>query len=578
MSFRLKAVLLILSIALIPYITIMFYIGSMLRDTYNQNVTKEMQTQLSLTTKSIEQYLQTLQNDMQFMVKLDVMNDIYSGDLDRRISKLLEEKKDELKLYGDFYLVNKENKIIASSDSSKLNKPIDFKPFFTYPVHSTFDNTTIGNLLLEFSPKNLTYFFNNTKDRIYYILLNKENTLFKEKTFKQAFVVKTVIKSNPNIEIVLEQDKELFLELLKKYEYWFIATILIGAFIITVIAMFFINRLIKPIISLSHIADEITQKQDYTYRVDTSSNDEVGKLSKSFNKMLIGMSETLHKLTEETKNREKLIQEQGKNEMLQQLSHKLSKYLSPQIYESIFSGAQDVTLTSKRKKLTIFFSDIVNFTDTTETMESEDLSELLNDYLNDMTQIALQYGATVDKYIGDAIMLFFGDPKSNGIEEDATACVNMALKMQEHMDTLHTRWNKKGFTKPFKIRIGIHTGYCTVGNFGSENRLEYTIIGSSVNLASRIESSANPNEILISEETQLLVEGKFTCKKSKEIEPKGFTRPIALYSVYRKTDDSENQLSIQEEGINLQIDMDKISDKNKQLLKERLVNIFNKLS
>ncbi|MBU0631887.1 HAMP domain-containing protein [bacterium] len=578
MSFRLKAVLLILSIALIPYISIMFYIGNMLRDTYNQNITKEMQTQLSLTTKSIEQYIQTLQNDMQFMVRLDVMNDIFSGDLDRRISKLLEEKKDELKLYGDFYIIDKNNNIIASSDTSKLGKKITFKPFFTYPVHSTFDNSVIADLVLEFSPKNLTYFFNNTKDRIYYILLDNEQPLFKEKTFKQAFVVKGFIKDTPNIEIVLEQDKELFLELLHKSEYWFFVTIFLGAFIITIIALFLINRLIKPIISLSQIADEITQKQDYSYRVDSSSNDEVGKLSKSFNKMLIGMSDTLNKLKEETKNREILIQEQGKNEMLKQLSHKLSKYLSPQIYESIFSGAQDVTLTSKRKKLTIFFSDIVNFTDTTETMESEDLSELLNDYLNDMTQIALKYGATVDKYIGDAIMLFFGDPKSNGIEEDATACVHMALKMQEHMHTLHQRWNKKGFTKPFMIRIGIHTGYCTVGNFGSENRLEYTIIGSSVNLASRIESSANPNEILISEETQLLVDGKFTCKRSKEITPKGFTRPISLYSVFNKTDKEEDEISIQEDGLDLRLQMGKISHKDKELLKEKLVNIINRLS
>jgi class 3 adenylate cyclase/HAMP domain-containing protein len=578
MSFKLKTVLLILSIALIPYIIIMFYIGNLLRDTYNQNVTQEMHTQLSLTTKSIDQYLQTLQNDMQFMAKLDVMNDIYTGDLDRRISTLFEDKKLELKLYGNFYLLDTKGVIIASSDTSKLHKTINFHPFFSFAVHSTFDKNVIGNLVLEFSPKNFTYFFDNTKERVYYIVLDKNKILYKEKSFEDSFSVHSYLSKKQNVKIILEQDKKLFSQLLQKYEYWFIGTLFIGAFLITVIAMFFINRLIKPIISLSKVADEITQKQDYSYHVTVSSNDEVGKLSESFNKMVVGMSETLTKLKEETKNREILIQEQSKNEMLKQLSHKLSKYLSPQIYESIFSGAQDVTLTSKRKKLTIFFSDIVNFTDTPETMESEDLSELLNEYLNDMTLIALKHGATVDKYIGDAIMLFFGDPKSNGIQKDALACVEMALEMQEHMDTLHVRWSNKDFTKPFKIRIGIHTGYCTVGNFGSENRLEYTIIGSSVNLASRIESTANPGEILISEETQLLVVDRFEFQKSKEIVPKGFTHPIFLYNVTKKEEKINNKLELKENGSFLSLNIVQIPENRKEELKSKLINIINSFS
>jgi len=302
----------------------------------------------------------------------------------------------------------------------------------------------------------------------------------------------------------------------------------VGAFLIATIALFFLNRLIRPIIELSQVAEDITQKQDYSYQVKVHSDDEIGRLSSSFNKMINGMKNALIKLQAESRNRENLIEERSKSEMLQELSNKLSRYLSPQVYESIFSGEQDVTLTSKRKKLTIFFSDIVGFTDTTDTMESEDLHELLNDYLNEMTLTALKYGATVDKYIGDAIMLFFGDPTTNGVKEDAIACVAMALEMHKKMDKLHIKWKNKGFTKPFQVRMGIHTGYCTVGNFGSKDRLEYTIIGSSVNLASRIESSANPNEILISKETQLLVDDKFNCIKTKEITPKGFKRSVYL--------------------------------------------------
>jgi len=109
--------------------------------------------------------------------------------------------------------------------------------------------------------------------------------------------------------------------------------------------------------------------------------------------------------------KQKKVAEDAKAEA-QYVSGQLAKYLSPQIYESIFSGKQNVEVKSYRKKITVFFSDIVNFT-----------TALLNFYLNEMSQIALKHGATIDKYIGDAIMIFFGDPESFGIEEDARRCV-----------------------------------------------------------------------------------------------------------------------------------------------------------
>jgi class 3 adenylate cyclase len=95
-----------------------------------------------------------------------------------------------------------------------------------------------------------------------------------------------------------------------------------------------------------------------------------------------------------------------------EIAVKLAKYLSPQVYDSIFSGEKDVKIESYRKKLTVFFSDIKDFTKTTDSMESEALTGLLNEYLNEMSKIALEYGGTIDKYIGDAIMIFFGDPES----------------------------------------------------------------------------------------------------------------------------------------------------------------------
>jgi class 3 adenylate cyclase len=106
------------------------------------------------------------------------------------------------------------------------------------------------------------------------------------------------------------------------------------------------------------------------------------------------------------------------NRTLVSLSSKLSKYLSPQLYKSIFSGEKNVEVASQRKKLTIFFSDIAGFTETTDMLESEELTTLLNQYLREMSAIALDHGATIDKFIGDAIMLFFGDPESRGARDE----------------------------------------------------------------------------------------------------------------------------------------------------------------
>ena len=112
---------------------------------------------------------------------------------------------------------------------------------------------------------------------------------------------------------------------------------------------------------------------------------------------------------------------------LQELAEKLSKYLSPQIYQSIFSGETDVTVSTNRKKLTVFFSHIKDFTATTEDLQPEDLTFILNDYFTAMSAIVREHGGTLDKFIGDAIVVFFGDPFTKGVKEDASACVRMAI-------------------------------------------------------------------------------------------------------------------------------------------------------
>ena len=151
----------------------------------------------------------------------------------------------------------------------------------------------------------------------------------------------------------------------------------------------------------------------------------------------------------ELKQREESLAE--KSAALEALSGKLAKYLAPQVYNSIFTGRQDVRIASQRKKLTVCFSDIAGFTETTDKMESEDLTQLLNHYLTEMSKIASEYGATIDKYVGDAIMMFFGDPETRGVKEDALACVRMALAMQKRMDELAEVWRDAGIETPASL-------------------------------------------------------------------------------------------------------------------------------
>ena len=266
----------------------------------------------------------------------------------------------------------------------------------------------------------------------------------------------------------------------------------------------------------------------------------------------------------------------NKSEQVAKISNQLAKYLSPQIHEQIFSGKQSAEVKSNRKKLTIFFSDIVNFTDISDELESEEMTNLLNFYLNEMSQIALKFGGTIDKFIGDALMIFFGDPETKGPQEDAKLCIQMALEMQDLMSQLSDYWSKNySLKKDLKIRIGINTGFCTVGNFGSLDRIDYTAIGSTVNLASRLESMANPGSILVSEDTFALVNNFFSFKKPEEVKVKGFLRSIKCYELQKKDTSKEDIFSTSGKGFQISINKKLINKSIITDLKNELDNLID---
>ncbi|MEM6460948.1 MAG: adenylate/guanylate cyclase domain-containing protein [Pseudomonadota bacterium] len=281
----------------------------------------------------------------------------------------------------------------------------------------------------------------------------------------------------------------------------------------------------------------------------------------------------------EMKERENELAEKSK--ALEQLSSQLAKYLSPQIYQSIFSGEQSAVVASKRKKLTVFFSDLAGFTEVADRLESEDLSGLLNEYLTEMSNIALSYGATIDKYVGDAIMIFFGDPVSHGVKPDALNCARMAIDMQKRLGELSQSWSDYGLIEPLLCRMGIATGFCTVGNFGSEDRMDYTIIGGSVNLASRLEHIAQPGRILIAAETYNLIHDEIPCEEHETVKVKGLAYPVKTYLI--ETDhgavaDEERNVAGLAGKLSVNLDIAAMNEKDREDAARMLQELAQKLS
>lgn len=269
----------------------------------------------------------------------------------------------------------------------------------------------------------------------------------------------------------------------------------------------------------------------------------------------------------------------NKTQVYKLRAYKLSRYLPPPVWDAINSD-RDEALKTTRKCLTVFFSDIKDFSQLSEELEAESLTDILNTYLTEMAKIANHYGGTIDKFIGDAIMVTFGDGHSKGMKGDALSCVAMAVAMKKKMKILQQQWRNQGVGKPLQIRMGINTGYCTAGTFGTVHHLDYTVLGTHVNLASRLESAAKPGEILITYETWSLVKESVMCRDKGNIVAKGFSNPIQVYQVvdFRKNL-GKDQTYFEEncEGFSMHLDMEKVRNYDREKVVEALREAAEKL-
>ncbi|MCP4690921.1 MAG: adenylate/guanylate cyclase domain-containing protein [Desulfobacterales bacterium] len=210
------------------------------------------------------------------------------------------------------------------------------------------------------------------------------------------------------------------------------------------------------------------------------------------------------------------------------LRKKFEAYFPPTVVKKIMADPTMIASGGQKKELTILFSDIKNFTKYSSKMSPGDVKELLNEYFEAMTEVVFRFEGTVDKFIGDGMMVFFGDPEPQ--PDHAPRCVEAAVEMQRETKKLRKKWEAEG-GMPIQIRIGVNTGPVVVGNMGSSRRLSYTVIGSSVNLAQRLESKAPVDGILISDRTNELLEGKTPTRLVEKVRVKGFEEAIRVHEV-----------------------------------------------
>ncbi len=227
-----------------------------------------------------------------------------------------------------------------------------------------------------------------------------------------------------------------------------------------------------------------------------------------------------------------IIEQASLNEQIREeerMRSRLERFHSPQIIEMILKGSQetkDNIIEPKDLTATIIFTDIIGFTRLSEQMPPREINIFLNQYFTRMSDIIFKYDGTLDKYIGDGLMAVFGAPMEK--EDDPERAIRAAQEMRQELTEM---MDKTGEERQFNIRIGINTGRVVAGNIGSPKRMDYTVIGDPVNLASRLESIAKPNQILIGEETYRLAKGKFNVKKIGPQKVKGKSEEIMIYEV-----------------------------------------------
>jgi class 3 adenylate cyclase len=284
--------------------------------------------------------------------------------------------------------------------------------------------------------------------------------------------------------------------------------------------------LIRPVrridLALGRIADG-----DFGQEVEVPNRDEFGRLTVNLNRTSRQLASLYEGMSELNSNLEKTIEEQVTQ---LQRTDRLRRYVSPQVADAILTGEAPVAFASVRRNLTILYSDIRGFTQMAERMEPEELVDALNEYFSAMTELVFSNGGTLDKYLGDGVLAFFGDPIP--FEDHAERAVATAFEMLTEVEGLRRTWMR--LEEDLSIGVGISTGYVTVGNIGSSTRTDYTVVGNHVNVAARLAVAAEPGQILVSERTMASVRDRVDWVPVEDLVMKGVQRPVKVFALTEK--------------------------------------------
>ena len=278
----------------------------------------------------------------------------------------------------------------------------------------------------------------------------------------------------------------------------------LGFIVVGILASFGLSlNITKPIYKIVDAMKKVEQG-DLNQHVDVKTKDEIQMLASSFNFMVEGLKEREH------------------------IKHTFKRYVSEHVAERLIKE-REVSITGERKTATILFQDIRGFTSMSEQMSPEEVVAILNEYFTAMVDVIFGYEGTLDKYIGDAIMAVFGTPYSH--PDDPLRAVKTAVDLQRTLKNLNTKWKGEGKDRFLAVGCGIATGPVVAGSIGSEKRLEYTVIGDTVNLASRIEGLTKGGQILICENTYKAVKDYISTKPLDMVYVKGKREPQQIYEV-----------------------------------------------
>lgn len=327
-----------------------------------------------------------------------------------------------------------------------------------------------------------------------------------------SYVIELPTENSEKALVILQRSlaKQLAPYLRLERTLLFLATI--GLLVSISLGIWIAGSVSKPVLQLAEGATKIEQG-DYEYRVNTTRRDEIGRLATAFNNMSQGLAE---------RDRVRSL---------------LGKVVSPAIATELLS--KEITLGGEERKVTILFSDIRNFTTMCERLKPEEMLDVLNLYFTRMSAIVEAHGGVVDKYVGDAIMALFGAPLSH--PDDADRALAAGLDMCDALDKLNERWQSEG-RPAVGMGIGINTDLVIAGNMGSQTRLNYTVIGDGVNLASRLESLTKTPEykarIIVGTSTLAEARGKYHTRPLGEVMVKGKHTSVAIYALSRQPPDN----------------------------------------